>query len=87
MKSVDEQLAEHHAEMLGRVLAWAGSPSTLAELLGVTPQAVNSWMARGKISATAAVKVEEVSRGLFKARDLRPSVAQWWHEQQEAGNA
>jgi DNA-binding transcriptional regulator YdaS (Cro superfamily) len=81
MKSVDEQLSEHHAMMLDRVIAWAGSPGTLAVLLDVTPQTVQSWMARGRISAKAAVRAEQISGGVFKARDLRPQVAVWWHEQ------
>jgi DNA-binding transcriptional regulator YdaS (Cro superfamily) len=79
--SVDEKLAMHERAALDDVLAWAGSQSTLASLVGVTQQAVQSWVDRGRISATAAVKVEQLSQGRFLAKDLRPNVAEWWHEQ------
>jgi len=86
MRSIDDRLAEHEAEMIKQVVAWAGSATTLAALLEVPTQTVLSWLARGRISARAAVKVEELSDGAFKARDLRPNVAVWWHEQRAKEN-
>jgi DNA-binding transcriptional regulator YdaS (Cro superfamily) len=49
----------------------------LAEKLGESTQTVSNWVARGRISATAALKVEEFTSGKFKASEMRPDVKQW----------
>ena len=81
MKSIKEQHEEHERRELERLLEWAGSPGVLAELLDVTPQTVDGWRVRGRISATAAEIADKVTKGKFTKRMLRPDVSTWWSEQ------
>ena len=83
MRSIKEQHEEHERRELLRLLAWAGSPTVLAELLEVTPQVVMGWVNRGRISATAAERVEAITNGAFTNRMIRPDVATWWSEQND----
>jgi DNA-binding transcriptional regulator YdaS (Cro superfamily) len=84
MKSVVEQVAEVERHMLHSAIAWAGSQANLSRFLDVSPQTVLQWIERGRISATAAVKLEEVSKGMFKADEMRPDVVTWWHKHGKA---
>jgi DNA-binding transcriptional regulator YdaS (Cro superfamily) len=54
-----------------------GGQSQLARFLGVSKQAVNQWVSRGRISATAAIHVEALTGGAFRKEDLRPAVTKW----------
>lgn len=79
MKS-KEQILEQQKLQLFKLLAWVGSQQRLANELGTTRQAVNNWIARGRISATCATLVERKTAGLFKRSDLRPDVVNWNEE-------
>jgi DNA-binding transcriptional regulator YdaS (Cro superfamily) len=71
---------KQQASELERLLQWAGSQTTLATFIGVAPQVVTNWVSRGRISVTGAIKVEELTEGAFKKRELRPDVNSWRDE-------
>lgn len=77
MKTLAQQISEKEKEQLSLLIAWVGGQSNLSRLLGVTPQVVNNWVSRGRISATAASVVEKKLNGKFKKSDLRPDVLNW----------
>jgi len=76
MKSM-EQIKNEQKEQLFKLLAWVGSQARLSKELNVSQQVVSSWVARGRISATAAMLVDDKTKGLFKKEDLRPDVINW----------
>lgn len=50
----------------------------LARALGTTPQTVQGWFKRGRISATMAIIAEQVTEGLITKEELRPDVSEWF---------
>lgn len=52
----------------------AGSQSRLAELVGVTPQAVSKWLRTGSVPAERVLAVEAASAGAVSRYDLRPDI-------------
>jgi DNA-binding transcriptional regulator YdaS (Cro superfamily) len=78
--TLKEIWAAQQREELARLLEWAGSQTTLATYLGVAPQVVSNWVGRGRISASEAIRVEELTGGRFKKRRLRPDVNKWRDE-------
>ena len=77
MKSIAEQIKEMEQRKLTELVEYVGGQASLARFLGVSRQSVNEWVSRGRISATAAIEVENLTNGLFKKEDLRPDVTQW----------
>ena len=77
MKSIAEQIKEMEQRKLSELVEYVGGQASLARFLGVSRQAVNEWVSRGRISATASIEVEKLTNGLFKKEDLRPAVTQW----------
>lgn len=77
MKSIANQIAEMEKKSLDELISYLGGPVRLAEFLSVTRQVVYYWQKRGRISASAAIKVEWLTGGRFKKSDLRPAVTQW----------
>jgi DNA-binding transcriptional regulator YdaS (Cro superfamily) len=80
MKSY-EQIKQEQASELMRLIKFAGSQSRLARALDVSPQVVQNWVKRGRISATAAIEAEEQTNGFITKEDLRPDVDSWLTEQ------
>lgn len=64
-------------EELARLMQWVGSKARLAAQLGVSRQSIHYWIKRGRISATCAIKVDELTDGLFKKEEMRPDVTEW----------
>ena len=62
---------------LERLLTWAGSKARLADALNISRQTVYYWIKRGRISATCAIEVEKITKGLFTKEELRPDVINW----------
>lgn len=56
-----------------RAIEFAGSRAKLAELLGITPQALSLW--HGQVPIRRAFQIEEVTGGLVTFRDLRPDLS------------
>lgn len=50
----------------------------MARALDVTPQAVNDWFRRGRISAVKAIMVDEVTDGKLTKEFMRPDVEEWF---------
>lgn len=56
--------------MFEQVVQHFGNKARLAEAIGVTRQAVNSWKNDGFIPAGSAVEIERITDGKFRAIDL-----------------
>lgn len=69
------------SEELQRLIEFFGSEYRLAKALELSPQAVNGWKKRGRISASMAIEVEKMTKGRFTKRDLRPDVIKWIDEE------
>ena len=80
MKSF-EQIKKEQASALDRLIQFCGSQARLARALDVSPQVVQNWVKRGRISATAAIDIERESNGAFTRQELRPDVESWIDEQ------
>lgn len=50
----------------------------MARALNVTPQAINDWFKRGRVSAKKAIYIDELTKGKIKKEDLRPDVKEWF---------
>lgn len=57
-------------EELKRLVAHFGTQYKLAEALGVTESAVSQWISTGGLPARRAIKVEQLTKGEFKAIDI-----------------
>lgn len=77
MKTLAQQINEKQKASLLKLIFWAGSQKMLAHKLGVTVATVSNWKARGRISATAAIKAEEITNGFVFKEELRPDVIEW----------
>lgn len=80
MKSF-EQIKTEQAESLIRLVEYAGNQSRLARHLNVSPQVVQNWIKRGRISASCAIDAERITKGAITKRELRPDVDKWIDEQ------
>lgn len=50
----------------------------IARALDVTVVSVYQWYNRGRISATAAILVDDITCGEIKKESLRPDVKEWF---------
>lgn len=75
-----KQLKQEQSETLIRLIEYAGSQSRLARGLNVSPQVVQNWVKRGRISASCAIDAEALTGGFITKRDLRPDVETWINE-------
>lgn len=78
MKTLAEKIAYQERQQIERAIEWAGNQKRLADVLGVSKQVVNGWSTRGRISATAAAKLEEIDGSYFNKKDMRPDVKEWY---------
>ena len=51
-----------------------GGQSALARACGVTPQAVQSWVATGRCPARRAAEIERATWGKVRCEQLRPDL-------------
>lgn len=65
---------------LQRAIDHAGSVTALADAVGVGVSAVYNWRTRGRVSLTAALRIEELTEHALTVYDLCPQL----REQQEA---
>ena len=73
----EQELKYRQAEQLMKLISWVGTRARLAKELGESNQTVYGWVSRGRISASAAIRVEEKTEGLFTKEMLRPDVVSW----------
>ena len=59
---------------LDKAISRFGSQAKLARAIGVTPMAVTNWKKRGGVPAEQCGKIEVVTGGKVKRRDLRPDI-------------
>ena len=54
--------------------------SKMAEAVGVERQTVYNWFRRGRVSATAALRLEhhELVEGVISKEQMRPDVTEWF---------
>lgn len=76
-----EDIKKQQASELQRLIEFCGSQARLGRALNVSPQVVQNWVKRGRISATAAMDAERESNGAFTKEELRPDVHSWIDEQ------
>lgn len=52
----------------------------IARAAGISTVAVHKWKVRGRVSASAAIKLEShpIVKGRLKKEDMRPDVNDWW---------
>ena len=72
-----QQIKQMQSQQLIKLIGWVGGQSRLAAELGQSKQTVHAWVKRGRISASAAILVDEKTCGMFKKSDLRPDVISW----------
>lgn len=53
-----------------KAIYWAGGMTQLAVRCGVSERSVSNWKAKGFAPATAALLIQSLSRGKFKAARL-----------------
>lgn len=86
-QTAKEWIAAKEKAELKRAIDFFGSAKNLAEFLDYAHTAALGWNERGRISATAAAKLEQLMPDMFSASEMRPDVKLWWHRtrgQQEA---
>ena len=71
-----EEMQNQQRTALEDLIQWAGTPSRCAMLFGVTPPTVWFWIKHGRISKECALRVAEVTGGLFTFAQLRPDLAE-----------
>lgn len=57
-------------DALTRAMEIAGGRAKLAELLGLTPQAISLW--HGTVPSRRAIQIEDITRGRVTRAELRP---------------
>lgn len=66
-------------DALGKLWRYYGfSKVDMARSLDVTPQSVQDWFKRGRISAIAAIRVQEITGGEITKEEMRPDVKEWF---------
>lgn len=75
MKSLEQQ----QKAALGKVWRHYGfNKAKIARSTGVSVGTVYQWFNRGRISATAAIMIEDATNGAIKKEELRPDVTEWF---------
>lgn len=75
-----EELKEQQRAQLSQLLAWLGSRKRLAEIIGVSPQAIYGMVKNGRISRSGATIIHRVTEGRFDRAALRPDITTWAEE-------
>jgi DNA-binding transcriptional regulator YdaS (Cro superfamily) len=71
-------LEEKQKIALGRVWRfYRFNKAEIARSTGVSVGTVYQWFNRGRISATAAILIEDATNGAIKKEEMRPDVTEW----------
>jgi DNA-binding transcriptional regulator YdaS (Cro superfamily) len=55
-------------------IKYAGGQTAVARICGVTPQAVNKWLKKGRVPSEQCLKIELAIDSKVSCNDLRPDV-------------
>lgn len=77
VKKQAESVRQKQEKELLALIKYFDTQSKLARALGVSRFVVSQWVKRGRISATSAIRAEEVTGGRFSKESLRPDVIEW----------
>lgn len=61
-------------QALQTAIATLGNQTKLALAIGVVPQVVHNWVARGNVPADKCPAIEKATGGAVRCEDLRPDV-------------
>lgn len=76
-----EQIAQKQKEALGKLWELFGyNKSAIARACDSEPGVIGNWFARGRISATGAIKLEKRPevQGRLTKEEMRPDVTEWY---------
>jgi len=62
-------------DALRQAIKLSGGQGALARAINSSPQAINNWLARGKVPAQHCPSIELATFGAVTCEDLRPDVA------------
>ena len=77
MKTLAQQIKAQQAKSLIKLIGYFGSQARAAAYLDVSPQVVQGWLLRGRISAKMALKAQVVTGNYLSREDLRPDITNW----------
>ena len=77
MMTLAQKIKADQAKNLIKLIDYFGSQSRAAAYLDVSPQVVQGWILRGRISAKMAAKAELVTGHYLTKEQLRPDVLVW----------
>lgn len=53
---------------------WAGTQIELGKRIGCSQATVSQWLNTGQLDAEMALRLQKVSKGKFKAKQIRPEL-------------
>lgn len=59
---------------LSKAIEIVGGQAALARLVGVTVQAVNQWVRKGRVPAERVIAIERATNGKIARHALRPDI-------------
>lgn len=77
MKTIAQIIKHNQSKYLIKLIGYFGSQARCASHLDVSPQVVQGWLLRGRISAKKAIYAEGVTVGYVTKEQLRPDVLNW----------
>lgn len=77
MKTLAQQIKAEQAKNLIKLIDYFGSQARCASHLDVSPQVVQGWILRGRISAKMATHAQKVTGSYLTREQLRPDVRIW----------
>jgi DNA-binding transcriptional regulator YdaS (Cro superfamily) len=80
MRTLAEKLKSEQSKYLIKLIGYFGSQARCAAYLDVSPQVVQGWILRGKISAKMALQAQIVTGNFVTREQLRPDVLNWGEE-------
>lgn len=77
MISIKDRWQIEQKSALETLIKWAGDASTLGKVLGESTMTVINWRNRGRMSARAACKLEQIDGCPLTKEQVRPDVMRW----------
>lgn len=74
------EIIKQQKKALNELIEYAGTKTRLAHYMDVSPQVVQGWVNRGRISATMAIEAEKITNGAITKEYLRPDVLGWFKD-------